>query len=230
MDVVKQNWSGGKDSTAALILHGMQGDKIKAVYYIPYLVDGIPLITKKQMDFMERAQLKFTTLFDCNFFRARGITYYDHVTHVKTRGPNKGSIVGIGLGLGFCAFRNRSKIQALNTCNVGYYDYQDIAIASDETKRINQLNSDKRSILAESNLTERDAFTICRLYGVLSPLYENGASRDGCVICPNSRDDRLKEWARDYPRGVEILREIESLATGPKDKIYRDGTKWSDRI
>lgn len=46
MNVVKINWSGGKDSTASVILHINEGDKCIVVCYIPMLTIDIPLIAK----------------------------------------------------------------------------------------------------------------------------------------------------------------------------------------
>lgn len=34
-DTVKISWSGGKDSTASVLLHLERGDNCKVVYYIP---------------------------------------------------------------------------------------------------------------------------------------------------------------------------------------------------
>lgn len=231
MDVVKISWSGGKDSTASVIIHGERGDKIKAVYYIPYLTDGIPLITRKQFDFMHEAIEVLCKRYDFHAFQARGISYYDHVTRVLTRGPRKGEIMGYGLGFGFCLFRDYSKRKALDECNVGLFDYNDIGIAYDEKKRLNQLGAEKRSIIVEYKMTESDCFDLCAKYGLLSPVYVQKGMRDGCVICPNCNDGRLREWAQDYPEGVKILKDIERICDGVgHGKIYRNGEKWSDRL
>ena len=231
MDTVKLSWSGGKDSTASAIIHGERGDKIKAVYYIPYLTDGIPLITRKQFDFMQEAIAVLSDRYDFHAFKARGISYYEHVTRVLTRGPRKGEIMGFGLGFGFCLFRDYSKRKAIEKCNVGLFDYEEIGIAFDETKRLNQLSAKKRSIIAANRMTESDCFELCARHGLLSPVYEYRGMRDGCVICPNCNDGRLREWAQDYPEGVEILKDIERICEGVgKGKIYRNGEKWSDRI
>lgn len=229
MDIVKLNWSGGKDSTASLLLHRESGHIIKAVFYIPMLCDDIPLITKKQLDFMLSVVDRYNDN-QCSFTRANGISYLDHVYTIKKRGPNSGQRRGLGLGFGFCLFRDFSKKKALNCVDVGVYDYVDIGIAYNETRRLKQLDGiKKRSILFERGITEEHAFEICKRNECLSPVYD-GAFRDGCVICPNARDNRLKEWACDYPLGREILLEIENEFNGPKDVIYRDGRKWSNII
>ncbi len=37
-DVVKVFWSGGKDSTCAVMLHLLQGHKVKVLCYIPIFI------------------------------------------------------------------------------------------------------------------------------------------------------------------------------------------------
>ena len=43
---VKVGWSGGKDSTCAVMQHIEHGHKVKAVCYIPMFTESIPLIEK----------------------------------------------------------------------------------------------------------------------------------------------------------------------------------------
>ena len=52
MDIVKVNWSGGKDSTCSALLHIKRGDKVKIVSYIPMFTDEIPLILKDHYNFI----------------------------------------------------------------------------------------------------------------------------------------------------------------------------------
>ncbi len=230
MSTVKISWSGGKDSTASVILHSQSGDICKIVYYIPMLTDCIPLIRKAHYDFIQAAVDRFTG-FGMPCYQAHGMTYWDHVNRFLTKGPRKGQIMGYGLGYGFCLFRDYSKRRALNGVNVGYFDYLDIGIAADECSRYGQLTKEKRSILVERHVTEARAKEICIEHGLLSPIYKD-VGRDGCVICPNAGPPVIQQWARDYPQGVEILKHIEHIADtyATKGKIYRDGTKWSDRI
>lgn len=210
MAIVKVNWSGGKDSTASAILHIRKGDKIKAVCYIPMLTPEIPLITKKHYDFIMNA--KFTlTMAGAEVYIVHGMTYKDYVLRVSTRGKYKGKIFGFPSYItGQCGFRLYGKVKALNNCDVGYFDYEDIGIAFDEPKRQSQLNNKKRSILCEMGITENDAKSICKSTGLLSPLYEN-CSRDGCSVCPQGNEERLKEWLNDYPEALPILKELQEI-------------------
>ena len=48
-DIVKIGWSGGKDSTCAVMKHIERGDKVKAVCWVPMLTKEIPLILTKSL-------------------------------------------------------------------------------------------------------------------------------------------------------------------------------------
>lgn len=208
--IVKQNWSGGKDSTAAAILHYFNGDHVKAVIYIPFFVDKIPLISKQHFDFIQSAKIKLETKFDTEVAIVTGISYYDFCLSVRARGKRKGIPFGFPSYVSkYCYFRNYSKIKALENAAIGYYDYEDIGIAADETKRLSQLNNTKRSILYEHGITEKTAFEICKEYGLLSPNYES-EERDGCVLCPNAPRKRVENWLRDFPQAREKLIELQN--------------------
>ena len=52
MSVVQIGWSGGKDSTCAVMKHIEYGDKVKAVCYVPMFTREIPLILKNHYNFI----------------------------------------------------------------------------------------------------------------------------------------------------------------------------------
>ena len=49
---VKVSWSGGKDSTCAVLLHLRDGHKVKAVNYTPMFTEEIPLLLKDHYEFI----------------------------------------------------------------------------------------------------------------------------------------------------------------------------------
>lgn len=57
--VVKVSWSGGKDSTCAVIQHTLAKHKCEIVTYIPELITGVPLISKEHKDFIYETALLF---------------------------------------------------------------------------------------------------------------------------------------------------------------------------
>lgn len=231
METVKVSWSGGKDRTAAMILHLAAGHKVKAVIFVPMLTDTIPLIRKKHYEFILESKRRFEEA-GAEVHITNGITYEEHTKMQLIKGKNKGKPRGSGLGFGFCLFRNYSKIRSgIISVDVGHYDYEDVGIAYDETKRLAQLTDKKRSILYETGTTEKEARKICENHGILSPIYGTG-TRDGCAICPNAKLEEFAEWLEDYPSAKQNLIDIDSFC-----KQYRPdcppcrGYKWfSDRI
>ena len=219
MSVVKVNWSGGKDSTAALYMHYILGDTVKAVCYIPMFNDTIPLITKDHYNFIIDTAKTFRCL-GVSVNIVHGMTYTDYVCREISRGKNKGKIFGFPCFIPqACNFRNYSKLKALNSIDIGAYDYEDIGIAYDEVKRQNQLTVSKRSILVELRLTEEDAYKICKENNLLSPHYKI-AKRDGCALCPNGSKKVREKWFSDYPMAIEQVKELQSYISANRPESY----------
>ena len=212
MDTVKVGWSGGKDSTCAVMLHLEQGDHVKAVCYVPMFTKEIPLITKRHYEFIQSTAQRFTDLGASVYF-AEGMTYWDFVTHVKTKGNDKGNIMGFPPPItGMCSFKTYSKVPACKKADkeIGYYDYESIGIAFDEIKRHGQLNDKKRSILVEKRYCESDCTRYCYSRNMLSPHYEYDV-RDGCTLCPNANVTRRNLWYNDYPKAIPLLIELQDI-------------------
>lgn len=223
--VVKVSWSGGKDSTAAMILHLAAGHKVKAVCYIPMFTEDIPLISRAHYEFLKATAAEFHDM-GADIMFVHGMTYWNLVTRVATRGKYKGRIFGFPCYIaGKCNFRVYSKVKALDAANVGDYDFEDIGIAFDEKQRHGLLTDRKRSILAELSYTENDAYRLCEAYGMLSPIYAQGARRDGCALCPHASEAVRKKWYADYPEAVPYLRKLQEivLAQRPERLPLRGG-------
>ena len=214
-DIVKVGWSGGKDSTCAVMEHIKRGDKVKAVCYIPMFTKEIPLISINHYSFIIQTADYFRRLGADVYFADGGLTYYDYVTHIALKGKNKGQIFGFPIvGRGMCGFKRDGKLKALSLCDVGEYDYEGVGIAFDEVSRHKQLNDRLRSILVEKEITEQMATNRCIEEGLYSPHYLNKGNRkirDGCALCCNATEEERKEWYNDYPQAVPILIELQDL-------------------
>lgn len=210
MAIVKVGWSGGKDSTATVLLHLQRGDKVKAVCYIPMFTKEIPLILKDHYHFILHTADYFRSL-GAEVFIVSGITYCEYVLHRATKGKYKGLIFGFPCFVrGQCGFKRDSKIKACRELDVGYYDYESIGIAWDETSRHNQLNDKLRSILVEEKYTQSDCVALCLENNVYSPVY-NERSRDGCALCFNAKANERKRWFADYPEAFNILLNLQNV-------------------
>lgn len=220
---VKVSWSGGKDSTCAVLLHLRDGHKVKVVNYTPMFTEEIPLLLKDHYEFIQRTAERFRDM-GAEVYMVTGMTYYDYVLRRKTKGADKGGIMGFPCFIPtMCKFKNFSKERALHRCDVGYYDYEDIGIAYDEKKRQSQLNEKLRSVLVEYEVTEQKAMEICKHCALLSPLYEH-YKRDGCALCPNAPKREREQWFREFPEAVPILKELQDkvMAEKPEQSPLRN--------
>lgn len=219
MAVVKLGWSGGKDSTCAFSLHLNQGDFVKAVCYIPMFTDDIPLITKRHYEFINNTAEFFMSQ-GAEVYFAKGITYWDYVTHRSVRGKFKGRIFGFPcIHRGLCGFKRDSKLKASRSIDVGYFDYECLGIAYDEFDRHSQLNEKLRSILVEKCYTEKFCHHYCYLNGLLSPHYDY-SSRDGCVLCPNAKEIERRIWYNDYPLSRPLLIDLQNFVKSERSDCF----------
>lgn len=212
MAIVKVSWSGGKDSTCAVMQHLKRGDKVKAVCFVPMFTETIPLICKNHYEFILRTADLFRS-YGAEVHIVTGRCYYDAVLHRSTRGKFKGRIFGFPyFNRGQCHFKRDSKLKALAACNVGEYDYEDIGIAADEEDRKKQLTETKRSILCEMGITERQATAFCEANGILSPHYSYSSNkRDGCALCPHAPQKEREQWFADYPEAIPLVLELQEI-------------------
>ena len=215
MNIVKIGWSGGKDSTCAVMKHIERGDKVKAVCYVPMFTKDIPLITKKHYEFIQNTANYFRSLGAEVYFADGGVTYWEYVTHVAIKGKYKGKIFGFPcVNRGQCGFKRDGKLRACDGCDVGEYDYLSVGIAADETKRHNQLTEYKRSILCELGITEDQATSFCKERNLYSPHYEHKGKkkrRDGCALCCNASEEERQEWFNDYPEAIPLVIELQNI-------------------
>ena len=208
--VVKICWSGGKDSTCAVMKHLEAGHICKIVCYIPMFTETIPLLLKIHYDFIMRTADYFKSL-GAEVHIVTGRTYYDHIHYRSTRGKYKGRAFGFPpFQKGWCNFKRDSKLKAVDNCDVGYFDYTDIGIAADEYDRHNQLNEQKRSILCELGITEKEAKDYDIEHNLLSPHYKT-QKRDGCTLCPNAKRQERELWFKDYPEALPLVIELQEF-------------------
>lgn len=226
MATVKVGWSGGKDSTATVLLHLERGDKVKAVCYIPMFTKEIPLVLKDHYQFILNTADYFRSL-GAEVYIVTGITYVEYVLHRATCGKHKGRIFGFPCFIrGQCGFKRDSKIKACAECDVGSYDYESLGIAYDEKSRHNQLNDKLRSILVEEGYTQVDCALLCMNHNCYSPVYAE-RKRDGCALCFNAKADERKRWFRDYPEAFNILLHLQDVVRAETpDKYPLRDCKW----
>ena len=144
---------------------------------------------------------------------------YDYITifhkviqRSKVPGRN-GMIYGFPMS-GRCSLNSTCKVPPINKfAKENQYTTNICGIAIDEPKRLERLHKkgNCRSYLEEYNLTEKDAYELCKQYDLLSPIYTN-LSRGGCWFCPNKSVVYLARLKIYHP---ELYREFDILDKTP---------------
>lgn len=213
MDTVKCCWSGGKDSSCATHLHLLQGDKCIVTNYIPMFTEEIPLLLKGHYEFIMQT-IELWKQMGAEVYQVHGITYWDWVHKVATRGKTKGKPRGFPFfGVGKCGFARDSKNKSVSEIDEKFnlrYDYMDLGIAFDEVERHSILNEKQRSILVEQKITEYMATEYCKKNGLYSPQYDN-YKRDGCTLCPHAKASERIEWFNQYPEAFGLVLELQEF-------------------
>lgn len=221
------SWSGGKDSTASVILDHIHGLPPSTIIFSEVMFDrkrGISGELPEHIDFiMNRAKPLFEEWgYTVEIVRAEK-DYLDLFYHVIERSgqPDRiGKLVGFVLG-GMCAANRdlktkpiRDFYKRLDLAGSEYTQY--IGIALDEPIRLERLRGTNRvSLLERYGITEQGALEICRKYDLLSPIY-SFSKRGGCWFCPNQSYAEFARLKTEYPELWEELRTLsktENLAS-----------------
>ena len=232
------SWSGGKDSTAAIILDHIHGLPPSTVVFCEVMYDrkhGISGELPEHIDFVKNVAIPK--------FREWGFTvdvihsetdYLDNFFHVisKSRNGNNGKMRGFPLS-GRCTINRDCKLKPIHD----YYkraglkpsEYtQYVGIAIDEPDRLERLRgTNKVSLLEVYGYTEEMALELCREYGLLSPVYQF-TTRGGCWFCPNQRISEMAHLKEHRPDlWAELLRLDE--VPGRVTKGFKYGETFQQR-
>ena len=186
--------SGGKDSVATILISLEKKEPLDEVIWVEVMLDKetsgeIPehrdFIYKSLKPFCENNGILFTVLHSSK-------TYDDVFHHNFTKGKNSGMKHGFTWPRR-CAVNRDCKLKAIHeykriekNCLIFY-----VGIAADEKKRLKRLSKTTDiSLLEKYNITEIDAFNLCKKNNLLSPVY-NLTKRNGCWFCPNAKDTEL---------------------------------------
>lgn len=212
------SWSGGKDSTATIILAHELGIPIDAVVIALLYFDkerGIYAADPDHIEWlMEFAVPKIRSWgYNINIYKARHdyMYYFNGVVRKSKNKTKNGKKRGFLIG-GMCKLtaEKQSTIKRIDRDHKG--DTHIVGICSDEPGRIERMiRRGQRSILSENGFTQEDARRICEEYGLLSPIYRKHG-RDGCWFCPNAS---IKHYARLKTERPDLYGELEKMS---KDK------------
>lgn len=190
--------SGGKDSTASIILAHEHNEPLDLIIFSEVMFDeNISGELPEHIDFIKNKAIPVFEGwgYEVKILRAK-LNYMD----IFMREPTRGKHFGTGKKTGFpmsgkCQINKSVKVlpikNFLSSIDEEFTQY--IGIAVDEPVRMNRIvnSGNKVSLLEKYGYTEQMAFELCKKYDLLSPIYAF-ATRGGCWFCPNARYAELK--------------------------------------
>ena len=199
------SWSGGKDSTASIILAHENNEPLDLIIFSEVMFDkNISGELPEHIDFIKN---KCIPLFESWGYETKilhaDLTYMDIFLREPTRGKRFGSSLKTGFPMsGRCQINKSVKVLPIKKFLKNFEEEftQYIGIAIDEPERLSRIRiSDvpKISLLEKYGYTEQMAFDLCKEYDLLSPIYEF-APRGGCWFCPNARDSELRHLRNNH--------------------------------
>lgn len=211
------SWSGGKDSTASIILAHENNEPLDLIIFSEVMFDKE--ISGELPEHIEFIKNKCIPLFESWGYKTKilhaGLTYMDLFIREPMRGKRfkSGLITGFPMA-GKCQVNRSIKVlpikQFLNSFREDFIQY--IGIAIDEPVRLNRIvkTQNQISLLQKYRYTEQMAFDLCKKYDLLSPIYDF-APRGGCWFCPNARDCELRHLRNNHKDLWNKLLELEEM-------------------
>lgn len=215
------SWSGGKDSTASIILDHIHGLPSSKIIFSEMMFDRKRGISGELPEHIRFVRDQAKPLFESWGYEVEMIhaekDYLDcfYQPTQRSRVPERIGKYG-GWPIGGCCKINRdlkippirSYFKKLNLAGTEYIQY--IGIALDEPKRLQRLQgTNKISLLQRFGYTEQMAYDLCKEYGLLSPIYHI-SRRGGCWFCPNQSYGELAHLITDHPELWEELRKLDA--------------------
>ena len=207
------SWSGGKDSTASIILAHEHKEPLDLIIFAEVMFDEN--ISGELPEHIEFIRNKAIPVFENWGYKVKILhsekTYMDCFHHRITKGKRKGMKKGFVMS-GHCDVQRDCKLKAIKKFwkSVDGDFTQYIGFATDESVRMERVVKTKNqvSLLEKYRYTEQMAFELCEKYDLLSPIY-NFAPRGGCWFCPNARYKELRHLWTYHTDLFDKLLELE---------------------
>jgi len=211
------SWSGGKDSTASIILDHIHGLPPSKIIMSEVMFDKSRGISGELPEHMEWVHNKAIPLFqrwgyEVEILRAKK-DYLDLFYHVIEKSKHKeriGKYAGFPIA-GMCAINRYCKVKPITDYykNVNEVYTQYVGIAIDEPIRLKRLKgTNKVSLLERYRYTEKMSYELDKQYDLLSPIY-GFTKRGGCWFCPNAKYAEFAYIKKTHPK---LWDELEKLS------------------
>lgn len=215
-------WSGGKDSTATIILAHELGLKIDLI-----IMSLVWFDKKKKISAENTAHLKWVIEYAKPLFESWGypvklvssekdyLYYFFFKRQKSKKSEDIGKYYGFPLG-GFCRIQRLKEepiTQFLKPLRKEFEVIEYVGICADEPERLERVhkNKNQESILEKNGITQALAKEKCRKRGLLSPAYSSGRKRGGCWFCPNQSIAELAELKKNEPEKYAALEELSKV-------------------
>lgn len=214
------SWSGGKDSTASIILAHENKEPLDEIVFCEVMFD-----LKNDVSGENPRHIQFVKQVAKPLFEEWGYKvvilradrdyldfFYRIIEKPRKHTEHKGKKFGFPV-YGACGVKRDLKLKPINDyyrCKQEKYT-QYIGICANEEKRLESLRgkSDQISLLEKYGYTEEMARKKCEEYGLLSPCYEL-SKRGGCWFCPNAKFKEHREIKQLYPDAWRKFVELEN--------------------
>lgn len=218
------SWSGGKDSTASIILAHEHEEPLDLIIFSEVMFDKdtsgeLP----EHIDFINNKAIPVFESwgYEVEILRSDK-TYMDCFHHRTVRGKNVGMKKGFVMS-GHCDVQRDCKLRAIQNFwkSVEGEFTQYIGIAVDEPVRMERVvkAGNQVSLLQKYGYTEQMAFDLCKEYDLLSPIY-SFTNRGGCWFCPNMRMNQLRHLRANH-------RDLWDKLLALEDEPDLIGHKWN---
>lgn len=191
------SWSGGKDSTASIILAHLNNEPLDIIVFAEVMFDKRNNVSGENPKHMEFVRNIAKPLFESWGYEVLILRaekdYLDCFYHVIERPRKHMWHKGMRFGFpanGLCGVKRDCKEKPIKDfykgLNEEYIQY--VGICVDEPKRLESLRKDKTkiSLLEKYKYTEDMAMKLCKEHGLISPCYQI-SKRGGCWFCPNAK-------------------------------------------
>jgi len=210
------SWSGGKDSSASIVLCYENGIPLDGIIFSEVMFDHSRNISGEDPEHIEWIYNTAIPIIERMGYHVKVLrSDKDYLSLFNERigsrskyperiGKKRGWLIG-----GMCSANDRLKMRPIREWRKSIGEHEEVVgIAADEFKRLARMKPNYRSILAEQNVREMGAREICKSYNLLSPTYED-SFRGGCWFCPNCSIKGFAKLKKNHP---ELWDELEKLS------------------
>ena len=221
-------WSGGKDSSASIIICHQIGIHLDGVVMAEVMFDHkrgisgenpkhIEWVYKTAIPIIESLGYKVIVLRDHSDY----VNEFNRVVTKRGKAERNGKKAGFFIG-GMCSGNSRLKMRPIRSflkAEKAQGEIEEIVgIAYDEPKRLARLKIGKRSVLKEQKITEAMAYDICKKYGLLSPIYGD-TNRGGVLVLPQPNNKGICTIKTQLSYALERIANFSPRAKHSKQRI-----------